>query len=153
MDRVLVALILVGSFAVPALAADPMAKEIDEAFKRNCEAGNVPGVLALYAEDATAVWPGQGEEARGKANIEKLATNFCKNTTGLKLTIKSVEARSLGRDYIAIVGHWEVSFTEAGGKTMSADVRTTEILKNTGGKWLYIVDHASIGTPPPSAKP
>jgi ketosteroid isomerase-like protein len=70
---------LVGSFAVSALAADPMAeaKAVDEAFKRTA----------------------------------------------------------------AIVGPWEVSSARPEGKTLTAEVRTSEILKKIGGKWLCIVDH------------
>lgn len=155
MTRPMTVLVLIAAFATPVFGADPTstARAVDEAFKRHCEAGDVPGVMALYAADAIAVWPGQGEEARGKAGIEKLATNFCKNTKDLKLTMKSIEVRALGPSYIAIVGHWDASFTGPDGKSASAAIRTSEILRKVGAKWLYIVDHASIGMPPPETKP
>jgi ketosteroid isomerase-like protein len=68
MTKLMIALLAVAAFATSALAADPTstATAVDEAFKQNCEAGNVPGVLALYADDAIAVWLGQGEQAKGR---------------------------------------------------------------------------------------
>ena len=54
------------------------AKLVSEAFEKACSTGDIPGVMALYEEDATAIWPGQGEVAKGKAEIKKLATSFCK---------------------------------------------------------------------------
>jgi hypothetical protein len=37
------------------------------------------------------------------------------------------------------------------GKPATFRVRTTEILKRQGDKLVYVVDHASIGLPPPPA--
>jgi ketosteroid isomerase-like protein len=72
------ATILMLVLAAPALA-DPTAtaRAHDEAFAQACEAGDVKGVVALYADDAVVVWPGAGEEARGKSQIEKLAAVLC----------------------------------------------------------------------------
>src|SRR6266436_5364232 len=46
--------------AGPALA-DPTAdaRGVEEAFARACGAGDLKGVMALYADDAIAVWPGR----------------------------------------------------------------------------------------------
>jgi hypothetical protein len=30
-------------------------------------------------------------------------------------------------------------------------IRTTEVLRRVGKEWLYMIDHASIGLPPPPA--
>jgi hypothetical protein len=49
-----------------------------EAFGKACAAGDIPGVLALYEDDATVIWPNEGEIAHGKAEIEKLARALCK---------------------------------------------------------------------------
>ena len=38
------------------------------------------------------------------------------------------------------------------GKPITARVRTTELLHRSKGKWRYVIDHASIGLPPPPAK-
>jgi len=138
--------------AVPAFA-DPAAdaKAHSEAFARAANAKDVKAVLALYADDARVVWPGQGEEAKGKAEIEKLVTNALKAfPKDSQIVLKSQEAIPLGRGYIATVGRWEQSFTGDDGKKQTVAVRTTEIIKKQGSKTLYVVDHASIGTPPPT---
>jgi uncharacterized protein (TIGR02246 family) len=123
-------------------------KALEDAFARGCQAGDVEAVVSLYAENASVIWPGQGEEAKGKAGIAKLATGLCKNTKDLKLTVKSLEAKSLGTDHIAVIGHWEISSTGADGKTAVAEMRATEILTRSGGKLLYLIDHGSVGLPP-----
>ena len=38
---------------------------------------------------------------------------------------------------------------EAEAKKMVVVIRTSEVLAKTDGKWLYLVDHASVGAPPP----
>jgi len=125
------------------------AKAVSEAFEKTCSRGDIPGVMALYEEHAIAIWPGQGDVARGKAEIEKLATRFCKPTSEVKF--KSQESKALGDDYILNIGSWENTVPGADGKPVKAEVRTTELLHYSGGKWRYLVDHASIGLPPQAA--
>ena len=138
--------------ALPAFA-DPAAdaKAHSEAFARAVNAKDAKAVLALYADDARVVWPGQGEEAKGKAEIQKLVANALRTfPKDSKLVLKSQEAIPLCKGYIATVGRWEQSFTGDDGKQQTVAVRTTEIIKKQGARTLYVVDHASIGTPPPS---
>ena len=125
------------------------ARAHSEKFAKACEAGEIEGVLELYADDAHVVWPGAGEEGQGKDAIEKLVKNFCNPKTELKLTLKSIDGISLDSDHIATVGHWEGSFKGPDGKKVVSQVRTTEVLLKAGSGWKYIVDHASIGLPPP----
>jgi uncharacterized protein (TIGR02246 family) len=143
---------LMFAFAVPArgdATAEAMAHS--EKFAKACEAGDVKAVLDFYADDATVVWPGVGEEAKGKASIEKLVKRFCDPKTDLKLVAKSIEGIQLDDKHIATVGHWEGSFKGPGGKKVVSQVRTTEVLVKVGSGWQYVVDHASIGVSPPPA--
>ena len=145
--HVLVALVCM----LPALARADLAADVkahEEAFARACAAGDVPAVVALYADDARLVWPDAGEEGRGKADIERLATAFCKRTEDLKLTLSSLDVVPLDDTHVGTVAHWEMSVTAPGGKKLSAKVRSTEVLVKTGGAWRYLVDHASLGRPP-----
>ena len=121
----------------------------EDAFARACEGGNVDAVLALYTDDAIVVWPGAGQEAKGKAAIEKLATGFCKGSKDLKLTLKSLDFIPLDETHAATVGHWEGTSTGSGGKRMTGAIRTTEVLVKSGGGWRYLIDHASAGMAPP----
>src|SRR6059058_4308230 len=142
--------------SLPAVAQADLAADVkahEEAFARACVAGDVAAVVALYADDARLVWPGAGEEGRGKADIERLVTNFCKHTKNLKLTLTSVDAVPLDDAHVGTVAHWESSATGPGGTRVSAKVRSTEVLVKSGGAWRYLVDHASVGQPPPRPAP
>lgn len=143
------------AFVVTVLASQAHADATAEArahsekFGKACEAGEIDNVLELYADDARVVWPGAGEEAQGKDAIEKLVKNLCDPKSEPKFTLKSIEGISLDSDHIATVGHWEGSSKGPDGKKMMFQVRTTEVLVKAGSGWKYIVDHASIGQPPP----
>ena len=144
----LLCLVAVPAFAAPADDATAHSK----AFERAVNTRDASAVLALYAPDAHVIWPGQGAEANGKAEIEKLVANFLKDfPKDAKITLKSQTAIDLGGGYIATVGRWGESFTDADGKQQTAEVRTTEIIKKEKGETLYVVDHASIGVPPEPA--
>ena len=50
-----------------------------------------------------------------------------------------------------MLGQWKQDVKGPDGKVETIHVRSSEILKKVGGKTLYVVDHASIGVPPPPA--
>jgi ketosteroid isomerase-like protein len=94
-----------------------------------------------------AIFPGLGDEAKGKEAIGKMAIGICKSGTAKQV---SSDARSVGGDYIMNIGRWEQAATGPDGKPVTVVIRTTELLhKGADGKWRYLVDHASIGLPPP----
>jgi uncharacterized protein (TIGR02246 family) len=136
--------------AAPALAdATADARALSEAFARAAESGDVAAVVALYADDARAVYPPAGAEAHGKAEIEKLvARTFAGGKMG-KLRLVSLDAIALDADHIATVGRWEQVIPGPGGKARVVPVRTTEVLVKQNGAWRYLVDHASVGAAPP----
>jgi uncharacterized protein (TIGR02246 family) len=130
-------------------AADGRA--VSDAFAKAVAAGDVQAVLALYRDDASVIWPGQGEEAKGKAAIEPLARNLVAQAKNGTVVLKSQESTPLGDGYIVNVGRWEETVVGPGGKKTVVTIRTSEVLAKTDGKWLYLVDHASVGVPPPAA--
>jgi len=143
------ALALVLALVAPALA-DPTAdaKAVGDAFGKAMAAGDVPAVLVLYRDDASVIWPGRGEEAQGKAALEKMVrAALASAPKDLKLVPKSNHAIALGSDYIVNVGRWEQTFTTPRGRHVTQEVRTSEVLQKTDGEWRYLVDHASVGLP------
>jgi uncharacterized protein (TIGR02246 family) len=138
--------------ATPAVA-DPAAdaKAHSDAFASAMKARDVAAVVALYADDAHVIWPGQGEEAKGKAAIKKLVENALKAAPDSPPVLVSQEVVSLGNGNIATIGQWEQVMKGPDGKSETLRVRTSEIIKKVGNKTLYVVDHASIGFPPPPA--
>jgi len=146
------ATMLMFALAAPAFA-DPAAtaRAHDEAFGKACNAGDVKGVVALYTDDAVVIWPGAGEEAKGKAQIEKLAAGLCDPKTQLKAVLKSSEAVAYGDSHIGITGHWELTQNGPDGKPTTSQIRATEVIVKTPAGWRYVSDHASIGLPSPEA--
>jgi uncharacterized protein (TIGR02246 family) len=134
--------------------ADPNAivKAHSDAFGKAFNSCDVPAALALYEDNATMIWPGDGEVATGKKGIEKIINTECAGAA--KGSLKQVSSKSwaIGHDYIINVGMWDSTAPGPDGKPMTARVRTTELLHRSGGKWRYAIDNASIGLPPPPAK-
>ncbi len=142
---------IVSFIATPAFAdATADAKTQSESFARAVNAGDVTATLALYADNARVIWPGQGDEAKGKDEIQKLIVNTLKAFQGVKMTLKSQEAIPLGNSYIATIGKWEMSFKGSDGKAQTMEIRTTEVMKKGRHRTVYVIDHASVGLPPPS---
>jgi uncharacterized protein (TIGR02246 family) len=131
--------------------ANPSAtvKAHSEAFAKAFEACNIPAVLKLYENNATIIWPGQGEVATGKAGIEKIVKAACSGSAKPSLKLISSDSREIGKNYIVNVGMWDFTAPGPDGKPMTSRVRTTELLHESHGKWRYVVDHASVGLPPP----
>ena len=147
---VLLALFAFASHAAAADDPNEIGTAHSEAFQKACGAGDIAGVLALYEDDATVIWPGRGEVAHGKPEIEKLAATLCKTgQPGPKL--KSQNSKQVALDYIVNVGMWDLTAPGPDGKPVTSEVRTTEVIHLVNGKWFYTVDHASVGVPPIAA--
>lgn len=133
--------------------ADPTAdaRALGDAFGRAFNTRDAQAALALYADDANVIFPGQGEEARGKPAIEKLLTSAFGRLKDQKVALESIDAWPLGDSHIVTVGRWQSSFTTPDGKRVTTRVRTSEVLVQTAAGWRYLIDHASIGVPPPPA--
>ena len=134
--------------------ADPAAvvKAHSDAFGKAFNSCDVPAALMLYEDNAVLIWPGEGEVASGKAAIAKVIK--AKYSSAAKSSLKQVssDSNAIGKDYIINVGMWDDTMSGPDGKPMTARVRTTELLHRSNGKWRYVIDHASIGLPPPPAK-
>jgi ketosteroid isomerase-like protein len=112
----------------------------------------------MYSQEARVIWPGQGEEANGTEQIRRLISKTMKDAPkDAQVIFESQEVIPLDGDkYVAVLGHWQETFTGSDGKKVTLDLRTSEILKKHDGKLLYVVDHASVGlppSPPSAAKP
>jgi uncharacterized protein (TIGR02246 family) len=134
--------------------ADPasVVKAHTDAFAKAFAACDIPAVLNLYEDNATVIWPGDGEVASDKEAFAKIFKAECATTTNSSLKLISSDAHAIGKDYIINVGMWDYTTTGAEGKPTTSRLRTTELLHKSNGKWRYMVDNASFGVPPPPAK-
>ena len=129
----------------PALATDPttIATNFSARFDKAFLACDVPAVIELYEDGATAIY--QEVLSQGKSEIEKMVKTYCgdghQKTPPYKQT--NAHARVLGSDWIMMVR--ELNGVDEKGKPFR--INATELMHRSGGKWRYVVDHASMGMP------
>ncbi len=135
--------------------ADPLtiAKDHDHAFDKATWLGgcNTAKALEFYEDKAVAIYPGEGEIAYSKAGIAKLVETFLapycsEGHNSFSLDHDDIRAVALSSDYIVVIRVADV--VDSDGKR--TQFRATELIHNSGGKWRYVVDHASIGASPES---
>lgn len=139
-------LLLFALLASPAGAQQP-GKTVDDAWIAAVKAGNVDAVVALYAPDAVLYAPDE-MEARGTAAIRANYTNMLGAMT---ITDAQIDAHYETVGDLS-VGYGTATLTmqpKAGGSPTRMTVRVTSAVKRIGGKWLYVVDHASVPPGPP----
>ncbi len=144
----IVGLVILGFVAVPAHAQG--VNTVDDAWAKAANAGDVEGLVALYAPDAVLYAP-DSMEARGTAAIRALYTAMFAANTVSNASITSTYQTS--GDLSTGWGTATLTMTpKAGGAPMTATVRVTAVAKKIDGKWLYVADHASVPVGPPPAK-
>ena len=133
--------------ATPLAAAEHGAQVVDQAWVKAMKANDLEAVVALYAPDAVAYFP--DGDFKDKAAIRKSWTDFLATYTVKDCT--TVGTYDTTGDMSVGWGHWTLSMTpKAGGAPVTFTGRATVLAKKIGGKWLYVVDHASV--PLPAAK-
>jgi len=141
MRTILASWVLMALFggASPARAdATADGRAVSEAFEKAVAAGNPQAVLALYRDDASVIWPGQGEEGKGKAVIEKLARGFLADMKGARLCPQVTDEHLARRRLHRQPRPREQTSTSPASKPTSVEIRTSEVLAKTDGKWLYL---------------
>src|SRR5215469_13192897 len=133
---------------------DPAAvvKAQSDAFGAAFNSCDVPAALKLYENNATMIWPGEGEVGKGKTEIAKIIKAECSNSGKSTLKEVSSESSAIGKNYIITAGMWDNTTTGTDGKPVVSRVLTTELLHQADGKWRYQIDNASIGLPPSPVK-
>jgi ketosteroid isomerase-like protein len=102
----------------------------------------------LYADDAVAIYPGEGDFGIGRPEITKVlntfSSAFCPNDVK-RAALKDVRfaATPLGTDYILVLRI--IDATDKAGN--HAVFRMTKVLHRSGEKWWYLSDHTSLGIP------
>src|ERR1700757_5519551 len=82
--------------------ADPEAivKAQSDAFGAAFNSCDVPAALKLYEDNATMIWPGEGEVGKGKTEIAKIIKSECSNSGKSSLKEVSSESHAIGKNYI-----------------------------------------------------
>jgi ketosteroid isomerase-like protein len=136
-------------FAASTFAAESGLNPAGEAFVKAVNAGNPDAIAALYLENATS-YPPDVPVVTGRDAIRKTwADLFTQFTAKLELTNGFYENHG---DISIAWGQFTMTLTpKAGGEPIKIEGRYTDASKLEEGKWLYIVDHASVTpTAPPT---
>jgi len=132
-------------FAAP---AEDGLRIVDQAWLKAALANDLEGIVALYAPDAR-MYPPDSMEAKGKEAIRASWKAFLDPMTIKKVTL-SDEMYTTSGDLSAGAGRWTiVAAPKAGGPEVTMEGRATSVARKIDGKWLYILDHASVPIPPP----
>jgi uncharacterized protein (TIGR02246 family) len=148
---VLAALLTIAVPVAAQAAAPEGVQSVDEAWAKAVKAGDLAAVLALYAPDAVAWFP-DAPEARGeqaiRAGYEHLfAENVIEDAAFSNAHYKTVGDSSVGWGNFALTLR-----PKKGGDPVVVKGRFTEVAERRGGRWVYVVDHAS-GEPAPAHPP
>jgi uncharacterized protein (TIGR02246 family) len=136
------------ALAVPALGGEHGARTVDQAWVKAMKANDLEATMALYAPDAVAYFP--DGDFKGKEAIRKSWTEFLGMFTVTDAT--SEGSYETTGDMSTGWGYWTLTVVpKGGGEAIPMKGRATVVAKKIAGKWQYIVDHASVPLPPPSA--
>jgi len=125
---------------------------VDTKFVEAFNKEDVETVVALYAEDATVMMPGPELWHSGAAAIRKSFTDFFADCDSPALMLHHTQYKVSGNVGYGL-GLFDLSHKDAKtGEMMTAKGRWSSVFEKRGGKWVYVVDHASVPmAPPPDA--
>lgn len=132
----------------PAGGDEAALKAVDDTFVQAFNKKDIEAVLACYGDDAVVMDPGPALIYRGKDEIRKGFGEFFKAQPSAQLKLDETHyktAGDLGYGYIL----WTITMNGPDGKSTEMKGRATDVMEKRGGKWVLVVDHASVPLPPP----
>jgi uncharacterized protein (TIGR02246 family) len=147
MRRSSIVVLLLLAAVVTAHAADSPTAQVDAAWIAGMKANDVDAVMKCYAPDAIAALPG-APLARGTKAIRATYEGLLSANTVSDASISEIGRRQT-RSVATAWGTFSLTLTpKAGGAPTTMTGRYTEVLERRGGKWVYVVDHASAEPAP-----
>jgi uncharacterized protein (TIGR02246 family) len=133
---------LIVTLSLPCRAAETGAQSVDSSWIKAMKANDLEAVLKTYAPDAV-VWLPQANEARGQKAIRSAYEGLLSANTVKEVVLSETGYRTTGK---VSLGWGKFSLTlapKSGGSPVVMIGRFTDIAERRGGRWVYIVDHAS----------
>ncbi len=128
------------------------AKDLDKRFVEAYNKGDVDAVMATYWNSPEFIsYPPDAMQAKGWAATKEGIAHTFSAMPGFKLELTSTEYMVAG-DMVIGYGTWKGTVTPPGGEPMTLEGRYSDVKAKKDGKWVYILDHASVPLPPPPAK-
>ena len=142
LPRITALAFLMVAFSLPCRAAETGAQSVDSSWIKAMKANDLEAVLKTYASDAV-VWLPQVKEARGEKAIRSVYEGLLSANTITEVVLSETGYRTMGK---VSVGWGRFSLTlapKSGGSPVVMTGRYTDIAEQRGGRWVYVVDHAS----------
>ncbi|HEX9658118.1 MAG TPA: nuclear transport factor 2 family protein [Bacteroidota bacterium] len=128
------------------------AKDLDQKFVEAYNKGDVDAVMATYWNSPDLVsYPPDAMQAKGWEAAKEGITHALSAMPGFKLELTAPEYIVAG-DMVISYGTWKGTVTPPAGEPMTFEGRYSDVKAKKDGKWVYIMDHASVPLPPPPAK-
>ena len=140
--RVAALAFLIVAFSLPCRATETGAQSVDSSWIKAMKANDLEAVLKTYAPDAVA-WLPQVKEARGEKAIRSAYEGLLSANTVKEVVLSETGYRTMGK-VSAGWGRFCLTLApKSGGSPVVMVGRYTDIAEIRGGRWVYIVDHAS----------
>jgi len=145
--------ILLG-ISMPGSSNDKMieaAKALDQRFISAYNSRDVDKLMDCYWNNPALVNFSPGSmEKKGWEAVKADFTNFFNSVEGLKAEILEANYMVAG-DVVIGWGKWRMTLSAENGEKVEILGRYTDVKAERDGKWVYILDHASVPLPPPAA--
>jgi ketosteroid isomerase-like protein len=125
------------------------AKALDEAFVAAFNRGDAEALSSLNwnSPDAVVFPPGM-LEARGWSAIRKANAESLAALRGARIEL--IESHQIpAGDVVIGWGKWRLSIPAPDGTVTEIIGRHTDVKAERDGRWVYLLDHASVPLPPP----
>lgn len=126
------------------------ADALDQQFLAAFNAGDVEAMMALYwnSPDLVSIGP-DGMGTKGWDATRAAAVEMVKGMAGAKIEFLEVNNRPEG-DVVLGSGRWRLTMGPAESQQV-IEGRYTDVKAMRDGRWVYLMDHASVPLPPPPA--
>jgi len=125
------------------------ARALDQQFVAAYGKGDVDGVMATYWNSPDLVsYPPDAMETRGWRATRENLTHFFATVPGADLELTEMNYKVAG-DMVLSWGRWRLTMTSPAGESTAIEGRYSDVKAKRDGKWVYILDHASVPLPPP----
>ena len=121
---------------------------LDKAFIAAFNRGDRAALTDMYWNSPDVVFfPPDTMVVHGHTAIKDAWAMMTGNTGGLKLEM--IESHNQAEGTVVLGwGLWKLTMTGPDGKPMEMSGRYTDVKAERGGKWVYLMDHASVPIPP-----
>lgn len=144
--------LLVGASGLPTAIASPAAVTSNACWLAGFKAGDADATAACYAPNAVMWFPG-GPVAKGRDAIRAGYAGYFTSFTIKEATLSEMGSKSMG-DSVTTWGTFRIVMSpKAGGADVIEVGRYTDVSQKIGGKWVYVVDHASDDPAMPAPAP